>query len=71
MITDTKVRVRTSNLKALEKCFWCQVLAEHPDISPHTKASLRSIAWRLFFGEAVSWEEYRSTMYAFLASTRD
>ena len=71
MTTDTKVRTRTTNLKALEKCFWCQVLAEDPRISSHTSAALRSIARRLFYGDAVSWGEYQATIYAYIASTRD
>ena len=49
---DAKVQVRTTNLKALEKSFWCSDLAQHPNISSHTSMALRSISTRLFYGRA-------------------
>ena len=60
-----------ANPRALEKALACAILSEVPHISPHTKAALCSIAQRLLDGEAVSWDEYRATAYAYFASTVD
>ena len=70
MTTDIKVKVTPSH-QALQKALACAILSERTDISPHTRAALRSIAQRLLEGEAVSWDEYKATAYAYFASTVD